>query len=135
MLWGHREGRDCLPRGMKGEKPLLAMHWVSLRFILGYWFIVRFLHVLPPHSLMEKNQLYVVSLFPGVETSAKKKPVWEGRGLTSLLVPGQVPGLQDERKDSILQFLGHERSRKKAHFNTIRMFMPCMEKNLNIDSG
>lgn len=61
--------------------------------------------------------------------------VWEGTGLTSLLVPGQVPGLQDERKDRILQFLGHEHSRKKARFNSVRMFMPCVEKNLNIDSG
>ena len=112
------------------------MHWVSLRFIVGYWFIVRFLHVLPPHPLMEKNQLYVLSFFSGVWTSAKKKPVQEGRGLTStLLVPGKPPGLQDERKDSILQFLGHQRIRKVAHFESVRMFIACMEKNLNIDSG
>lgn len=134
MLWGYRDRRDCLPRGRKGKTPL-AMHWVSLRFILGYWFIIRFLHVLS-HPLME-HHLYVLSLFSGLETSAKKKALQEGRGLTSpLLVPGQVPGLQDESRGRILQSLRQEPSSwKMAYFNSIGMFMHYMEKNLNIDSS
>lgn len=44
-------------------------------------------------------------------------------GISTLLVPGKPPGLQDERKDSILQFLGHQRIRKVAHFKSVRMFI------------
>lgn len=103
-----------------------------------------------------ENKLCVMNLCLRVEIWARRKHLKEGKGLTSpLLVLHWVPGLQNElalhlwesliwkeafpvgrRIDGGLWSLWQQQSRwKMAHFNSIRMFMPCMEKNLNVNSS